>query len=75
MSPQQLMSVCEAAMQCDVVSVRVNALAILGITGSTLAKGKGSAETLQVNISAYDFNLQSVINLCDEFSGYLASFP
>lgn len=58
MSPQQLMSVCEAAMQCDVVSVRVNALAILGITGSTLAKDKGSAETLQVNISVYcDFNL------------------
>ncbi|KAK3510297.1 hypothetical protein QTP70_033740 [Hemibagrus guttatus] len=48
MSPQQLMSVCEAALQCDVVSVRVNALAILGITGSTLAKDKGSAETLQL---------------------------
>ncbi|XP_060715508.1 HEAT repeat-containing protein 3 [Tachysurus vachellii] len=48
MSPQQLMSVCEAALQCDVVSVRVNVLAILGITGSTLAKDKGSAETLQL---------------------------
>lgn len=58
MSPQQLMSVCEAALQCDVLSVRVNALAILGITGSTLAKDEGSAETLQVNISAYcDCNL------------------
>lgn len=58
MSPQQLMSVCEVAMQCDVLSVRVNALAILGITGSTLAKDKGSAETLQVNMSVYcDFNL------------------
>lgn len=48
MSPQQLMSVCEAATRCDVVSVRVNALAILGITGSTLAKETGSADTLQM---------------------------
>lgn len=48
MTPQQLMSLSEAATRCDVVSVRVNALAILGITGSTLAKEKGTAETLQV---------------------------
>ncbi|XP_071377246.1 HEAT repeat-containing protein 3 [Centroberyx affinis] len=48
MSPQQLMSLSEAATRCDVVSVRVNALAILGITGSTLAKEKGTAETLQM---------------------------
>ncbi|XP_076148033.1 HEAT repeat-containing protein 3 [Alosa pseudoharengus] len=48
MSPQQLMSVCEAATRCDVVSVRVNALAILGITGSTLAKETGSSDTLQM---------------------------
>ncbi|KAF5904417.1 HEAT repeat-containing protein 3, partial [Clarias magur] len=63
MSPQQLMSMCEAAMQCDVVSVRVNALAILGITGSTLAKDKGSAETLQLignallSVASKDVNL------------------
>uniref|UniRef100_A0A8C3AI32 HEAT repeat containing 3 n=1 Tax=Cyclopterus lumpus TaxID=8103 RepID=A0A8C3AI32_CYCLU len=38
----------EAATRCDVVSVRVNAVAILGITGSTLAKEKGTAETLQM---------------------------
>uniref|UniRef100_A0A8C7UQ38 HEAT repeat containing 3 n=1 Tax=Oncorhynchus mykiss TaxID=8022 RepID=A0A8C7UQ38_ONCMY len=38
----------EAATRCDVVSVRVNALAILGITGSTLAKENGTAETLQM---------------------------
>ncbi|KAF4090919.1 hypothetical protein AMELA_G00031180 [Ameiurus melas] len=63
MSPQQLMSVCEAAMQCDVLSVRVNALAILGITGSTLAKDKGSAETLQLignallSVASKDLNL------------------
>lgn len=48
MSPQQLMNLSEIATRCDVVSVRVNALAILGITGSTLAKEKGTAETLQV---------------------------
>ncbi|KAJ3593620.1 hypothetical protein NHX12_005954 [Muraenolepis orangiensis] len=48
MSPQQLMSLSEAAMCCEVVSVRVNALAILGITGSTLAKEKGTADTLQM---------------------------
>ncbi|KAK5873627.1 hypothetical protein PBY51_018652 [Eleginops maclovinus] len=48
MTPQQLMSLSEAATRCDVVSVRVNAVAILGITGSTLAKEKGSAGTLQM---------------------------
>nr|XP_020448067.1 HEAT repeat-containing protein 3 [Monopterus albus] len=48
MTPQQLMSLSEAATCCDVVSVRVNAVAILGITGSTLAKEKGTAETLQM---------------------------
>ncbi|KAM9860650.1 HEAT repeat-containing protein 3 [Aulostomus maculatus] len=44
---QQLMSLSEAATRCDVTSVRVNAVAILGITGSTLAKEKGTAGTLQ----------------------------
>uniref|UniRef100_A0A8C7UZX0 HEAT repeat containing 3 n=1 Tax=Oncorhynchus mykiss TaxID=8022 RepID=A0A8C7UZX0_ONCMY len=48
MTPQQMMSLSEAATRCDVVSVRVNALAILGITGSTLAKENGTAETLQM---------------------------
>ncbi|KAK9542426.1 hypothetical protein VZT92_000291 [Zoarces viviparus] len=48
MTPQQLMSLSEAATRCDVVSVRVNAVAILGITGSTLAKEKGTAETIQM---------------------------
>lgn len=63
MSPQQLMSVCEAVMQCNVVSVRVNALAILGITGSTLAKQEGSAEMLQMignallSVASKDSNL------------------
>ncbi|XP_015236184.1 PREDICTED: HEAT repeat-containing protein 3 [Cyprinodon variegatus] len=48
MTPQQLMSLSEAATCCDIVSVRVNAVAILGITGSTLAKEKGTAQTLQM---------------------------
>lgn len=48
MTLQQLMSLSEAATRCEVVSVRVNAVAILGITGSTLAKEKGTAETLQM---------------------------
>uniref|UniRef100_A0A8C9T9D4 HEAT repeat containing 3 n=1 Tax=Scleropages formosus TaxID=113540 RepID=A0A8C9T9D4_SCLFO len=41
-SPQQLMGLSEAATRCDMVSVRVNALAILGITGSTLARELGN---------------------------------
>ncbi|KAJ0056251.1 hypothetical protein NL108_004534, partial [Boleophthalmus pectinirostris] len=48
MIPQQLMSLSEAASHCDVVSVRVNAVAILGITGSILAREEGTAETIQV---------------------------
>lgn len=48
MTPQQLMSLSEAGTRCEVVSVRVNAVAILGITGSTLAKEKDTAATLQV---------------------------
>lgn len=52
MTPQQLMSLSEAGTRCEVVSVRVNAVAILGITGSTLAKEKGTATTLQMIGSA-----------------------
>nr|XP_061796208.1 HEAT repeat-containing protein 3-like [Nerophis lumbriciformis] len=47
-SLQQLMSLSEAAARSNVISVRVNAVAILGITGSTLAKEKGSAQTLEM---------------------------
>ncbi|CAN9506785.1 unnamed protein product [Ophioblennius macclurei] len=52
MTAQQLMSLSEAATRCDVVSVRVNAVAILGITGGTLAKEKGTAGTLEMIGSA-----------------------
>ncbi|XP_051755074.1 HEAT repeat-containing protein 3 [Ctenopharyngodon idella] len=63
MSPHQLMSFCEAATSCELVSVRVNALAILGITGSSLAKEKNTEDTLQLignallNVATKDTNL------------------
>ncbi|XP_067296048.1 HEAT repeat-containing protein 3 [Pseudorasbora parva] len=63
MTPHQLMSFCEAATSCELVSVRVNALAILGITGSSLAKEKNTEDTLQLigdallNVATKDTNL------------------
>ncbi|KAI7814690.1 HEAT repeat-containing protein 3 [Triplophysa rosa] len=63
MTPHQLMSFCEAASRCELVSVRVNALAVLGITGSSLAKEKDTADTLQLignallNVATKDPNL------------------
>lgn len=63
MTPHQLMGFCEAATSCDLVSVKVNALAILGITGSSLAKDKNTADTLQLignallNVATKDANL------------------
>ncbi|XP_056089785.1 HEAT repeat-containing protein 3 [Rhinichthys klamathensis goyatoka] len=63
MTPQQLMSFCEAATSCELVSVRVNALAILGITGSSLAKEKNTEDTLRLignallNVATKDTNL------------------
>lgn len=48
MTPQQLMTLSEAASHCDVVSVRVNAVAILGITGSMLGKQKGTTQAIQI---------------------------
>ncbi|XP_016300630.1 HEAT repeat-containing protein 3-like isoform X2 [Sinocyclocheilus anshuiensis] len=63
MTPHQLMIFCEAATSCELVSVRVNALAILGITGSSLSKEKNTADTLQLignallNIAMKDSNL------------------
>ncbi|KAJ8394909.1 hypothetical protein AAFF_G00040320 [Aldrovandia affinis] len=48
MSPEQLMRLSEAATRCEAVSIRVNALAILGITGSTLAREQGTAHSLQM---------------------------
>lgn len=48
MTPQQLIGLSEAASHCGVVSVRVNAVAILGITGSMLAREKGTAESIKI---------------------------
>lgn len=48
MTPEQLMSLSEAASHCDVVSVRVNAVAILGITGSMLARECGTADSIKI---------------------------
>ncbi|XP_051983011.1 HEAT repeat-containing protein 3-like isoform X1 [Xyrauchen texanus] len=63
MTPHLMMSFSEAATRCELVSVRVNALAILGITGSSLAKEKSTTDTLQLignallNVAMKDSNL------------------
>lgn len=68
MTPQQLMSLSEAATHCEVASVRVNAVAILGITGSTLAKEQGTAETLQVSSSSSSFSAPAVCSSSEKLS-------
>ncbi|XP_061226113.1 HEAT repeat-containing protein 3 isoform X2 [Neopsephotus bourkii] len=48
MSPEQLLSLCEAGMDSSNASVKMNIVSILGISGSILAKGQDTAETLKV---------------------------
>ncbi|XP_078066985.1 HEAT repeat-containing protein 3 isoform X2 [Mustelus asterias] len=48
MSAEQLMILCEAGAQCENISTRVNVVAMMGISGSALAKGDGTAETLKM---------------------------
>ncbi|XP_069724745.1 HEAT repeat-containing protein 3 [Phaenicophaeus curvirostris] len=48
MTPEQLLALCEAGIQSRNVSVRVNMVSILGISGSVLAKGQDTAETLKM---------------------------
>ncbi|XP_057252537.1 HEAT repeat-containing protein 3 isoform X1 [Pezoporus wallicus] len=48
MTPEQLLSLCEAGMDSSNASVKVNIVSILGISGSILAKGQDTAETLKV---------------------------
>ncbi|KAJ7396080.1 HEAT repeat-containing protein 3 [Pitangus sulphuratus] len=48
MTPEQLLALCEAGIHSSNVSVRVNAVSILGISGSVLAKGQDTAETLKM---------------------------
>ncbi|MFT7807026.1 hypothetical protein Z043-119025 [Arapaima gigas] len=62
-SPQHLMSLSKVTTRCDTVSVRVNVLAILGITGSTLARECNTADSLQLignallEVAARDSNM------------------
>ncbi|NXS57818.1 HEAT3 protein, partial [Brachypteracias leptosomus] len=48
MTPEQLLRLCEAGIHSSNASVRVNVVSILGISGSVLAKGQDTAETLKM---------------------------
>ncbi|XP_067406843.1 HEAT repeat-containing protein 3 [Emydura macquarii macquarii] len=48
MTPEQLMTLCEAGIHSSNISVRVNVVSILGIAGSVLAKVEDAAETLKM---------------------------
>ncbi|XP_067905514.1 HEAT repeat-containing protein 3 isoform X4 [Heterodontus francisci] len=48
MSAEQLMILCEAGTQCENTSARVNVVAVMGISGSALAKGDNTSETLKM---------------------------
>ncbi|XP_078400436.1 HEAT repeat-containing protein 3 isoform X2 [Cetorhinus maximus] len=48
MTAEQLMILCEAGAQCENTSTRVNVVAMMGISGSALAKGDNTAETLKM---------------------------
>ncbi|XP_078527495.1 HEAT repeat-containing protein 3 isoform X1 [Lissotriton helveticus] len=47
MSPEQLISLREAGIHCNNISVKVNVVGIVGITGSVLAKQTDASETLK----------------------------
>ncbi|XP_053305539.1 HEAT repeat-containing protein 3 [Spea bombifrons] len=48
MTPEQIMSLGEACAQSSNISARVNAVSIIGITGSVLAKAENTADTLKL---------------------------
>uniref|UniRef100_A0A8C5THF3 HEAT repeat containing 3 n=1 Tax=Malurus cyaneus samueli TaxID=2593467 RepID=A0A8C5THF3_9PASS len=48
MTSEQLLALCEAGIQSNNASVRVNVVSILGISGSVLAKEQDTAETLKM---------------------------
>ncbi|XP_068117562.1 HEAT repeat-containing protein 3 [Hyperolius riggenbachi] len=48
MTPQQVMSFAEACVSVNNTSTRVNAVSIIGITGSVLARSENTAETLKL---------------------------
>ncbi|NXK77079.1 HEAT3 protein, partial [Amazona guildingii] len=47
-TPEQLLTLCEAGMDSSNASVKANIVSILGISGSILAKGQDTAEMLKV---------------------------
>ncbi|XP_069822045.1 HEAT repeat-containing protein 3 [Dendropsophus ebraccatus] len=47
MTPEQVMSFAEACVQSRTASAKVNAVSIIGITGSVLAKSDNTADTLK----------------------------
>nr|XP_020663229.1 HEAT repeat-containing protein 3 [Pogona vitticeps]XP_020663230.1 HEAT repeat-containing protein 3 [Pogona vitticeps]XP_020663231.1 HEAT repeat-containing protein 3 [Pogona vitticeps] len=48
LTPEQLMTLCEAGIHSSNISVRVNVVSILGIAGSVLAKVEDTVETLKM---------------------------
>ncbi|XP_075693631.1 HEAT repeat-containing protein 3 isoform X1 [Rhinoderma darwinii] len=48
MTPEQVMTFAEACVLSSNASTRVNAVSIIGVTGSVLAKGDNTAETLKL---------------------------
>nr|XP_033797603.1 HEAT repeat-containing protein 3-like [Geotrypetes seraphini] len=48
MTPEQLMNLCEAGIRSSNISFKVNAVGILGITGSVLAKEAGTVKTIKM---------------------------
>nr|XP_033788444.1 HEAT repeat-containing protein 3-like [Geotrypetes seraphini] len=48
MTPEQLMNLCEAGIRSSNISFKVNAVDILGITGSVLAKEAGTVKTIKM---------------------------
>ncbi|XP_064016415.1 HEAT repeat-containing protein 3 isoform X3 [Pogoniulus pusillus] len=48
MTPDQLLALCEAGIHSSNATVRVNVVSILGISGSVLAKGQDTSETLKM---------------------------
>ncbi|XP_077144340.1 HEAT repeat-containing protein 3 [Ranitomeya variabilis] len=63
MTPEQVMSFADACVQSSNASTRVNAVSVIGVTGSVLAKGDNTADTLKLignfllGVATNDFSL------------------
>ncbi|XP_073432269.1 HEAT repeat-containing protein 3 isoform X1 [Dendrobates tinctorius] len=63
MTPEQVMSFANTCVQSSNASTRVNAVSIIGVTGSVLAKGDNTADTLKLignfllGVATNDFSL------------------